>query len=160
MGSNFDEAFTEVFDEAFDYLLTSTRTYVTAIHLRDKFLAIQLILISEVMSIDSLLSKFRFDIGTKDNLEQTNLTMLPIHTYYDRIRDLEELERNKPVVFSNINPPLSVILTKTIDYVNDLYGSDYKQLLTINFKELLNEAQFFIFKVKRLLFVNREDKDR
>ena len=83
--------------------------------------------------------------------------MLPIQTYYDRISDLEELERKKPAVFSNIDPPLSVNLKKTIDYVNNLYDSDYKQLLTINFKELLNEAQFFIFKVKRLLFVNRED---
>ena len=159
MGSNFDEAFTEVFDEAFDYLLTSTRTYVTAIHLRDKFLAIQLILISEVMSIDSLLSKFRFDIGSKNSLEQKNLKMLPLQTYYERISDLEELEKNKPAIFSNINPPLSVNLKKTIDYVNNLYDSDYKQLLTINFKELLNEAQFFIFKVKRILFDNREDKD-
>lgn len=151
MTNNTEEGFTDVFKEAFDYLQTSTRTYVTAIHLRDKFLAIQLILISEVMSIDSLLNKFKFDIGTKDSLEQKSMNMLPIQTYYDRIRDLKQLEKNKTAIFSKFNPPLSENLKKTVDYVNNLYDSDYKQLLNINFKELLNEAQFFIFKVKRLL---------
>ena len=141
----------QIFEDAFDFLLTSTRTYVTAMHIRDKFLAIQLILVSEVMSVDALLDKFNVDKITLNAETVNKLSMARILTYKERIKELKSLEKRKKELFSDIQPALSSRLEETVEYVRRLYESDFRVLLDINYKVLLNDAQGFVFSVKNIL---------
>ncbi|MFX1513720.1 MAG: hypothetical protein ACFFCQ_14145 [Promethearchaeota archaeon] len=142
----------EIFEDAFSYLKMSLRTYVSATHVLEKLLASRLIVISMVMSVDALSIKYEDQVGgilklSEKNFENEDPLQAP---YYSRVAALRMVEDNYPELFPNNE--LSQGLSRAIDSLLLCYDDrGISNLLNLDFKTFLNEAQFFVLKIRSLI---------
>ncbi len=139
-----------VFEDAHGYLNSSIRVYVNATSTLDKLFAIKLVVLSMIIAVDALVEK----IGTSGNitfqshLEDSNF-FLPMAAYEQRVVELQSLEESNSQVKEL---SLSVRLQNSIDTLKFVYGKHgFRSLLSLNIKEFINNALFFILEVKELV---------
>jgi hypothetical protein len=141
----------ETFDDAFGYLKMALRTYVSATHVIEKLLGARLIVISMVMSVDGLLIKYeglmRSTVILQDDLEHEDPQQA---SYEARVVALRLVEDNFPDQFNDHR--LSEALSRAIDSLLLCYDErGIANLLDLDFKTFLNEAQFFVLKIRSLI---------
>ena len=136
-----------VFDDAHSYLNSSIRVYVNATSTLDKLFAIKLIVLSMIIAADALIESGSFsDFSFKGHLEDSDF-FLPVAAYEQRIKEIQILENNN----SWINdPPWSIRLQEAIDTLKFVYGKQgFHTLLSLNLKEFINNALFFILEIQQ-----------
>ena len=136
-----------VFEDAHSYLNSSIRVYVNATSTLDKLFAIKLIVLSMIIAADALIESGSFsDFSFKGHLEDSDF-FLPVAAYEQRIKEIQILENNN----SWINdPPWSIRLQEAIDTLKFVYGKQgFHTLLSLNLKEFINNALFFILEIQQ-----------
>lgn len=148
----------EIFDDAFSYLKMALRTYVSATHVLEKLLASRLIVISMVMSVDGLSAKHEDLVGRilkalENDWEKSD----PQKASYDsRVVALQIVEDNFPHQFTG--HLLSKALSRAIDSLLLCYDErGISNLLDLDFKAFLNEAQYFVLKIRSLIVKGDRD---
>lgn len=144
------------FKDANDYLRLALRTYVNAHRVLDKYLACKMLVISTVMATDVLLSHYMAQLGSltsvdvqpvNDLREKRSFTQ---SSYWARVKDLKRLEEMMPNLAASYS--FSTNLKQLLEEILSIEGEGgVKQLLGINFKELLNIAQFYILQIQKQL---------
>jgi hypothetical protein len=142
-----------VFDDAHLYLNSSIRTYVNATSTLDKFFAIKLIVLSQVLATDALIEKMGSctDTPFHGHLEDSDF-FLPMAAYEKRITELQIIETDLPNVG---NLELSLRMHKSIETLKFVYGKyGFRTLLSLNLKEFINNALFFIIDIQKIVEEN------
>ncbi len=145
------------FKDAQDYLRLALRTYVTAHRVLDKYLACKMLVISSIMATDVLLSHYVTKLGSltsviprSSSLQHAATTTHNESSYWARVKDLERLESAMPELTKTCT--FSKNLKKLLEEILPIEGEGgVKQLLRINFKELLNVAQLYVLQVLKVL---------
>ncbi len=147
------------FKDAREYLRLALRTYVSAHRVLDKYLACKMLVISTVMATDVLLSHYMTQLGsltpmyhgqTMNGQEKVTFSQ---SSYWARVKDLERLEATVPRIAETYS--FSKSLKRLLEEILPIEGEGgVRQLLGINFKELLNIAQFYILQTLKLLSEN------
>ena len=140
----------DVFDDAWDYLNLSIRTYVNATNAMHKLFALKTIVISMVIASDNLLEHFEEfpEIKFQGYIEESSF-FLPVEAYEQRVNDLAFLEEKL-----EIEPAFecSRRLRRALDTLKIAYGQyGLRSLLVINIKDFINDAQFFIQDIQELI---------
>ncbi|MHA1994757.1 MAG: hypothetical protein ACW97Z_09465 [Candidatus Hodarchaeales archaeon] len=139
-----------VFEDAHGYLNSAIRVYVNATTTLDKLFAVKLVVLSMIIAVDALMET----VGTSSNtpfqshLEDSNF-FLPMAAYEQRVTELQMLEEN----YSQIKDlSLTIRLQKSIDTLKFVYGKyGFRSLLSLNIKEFINNALFFILEIKEVV---------
>jgi hypothetical protein len=103
-----------------------------------------------IIAVDALMET----VGTSSNtpfqshLEDSNF-FLPMAAYEQRVTELQMLEEN----YSQIKDlSLTIRLQKSIDTLKFVYGKyGFRSLLSLNIKEFINNALFFILEIKEVV---------
>jgi hypothetical protein len=139
-----------VFEDAHGYLNSSIRVYVNATSTLDKLFAIKLVVLSMIIAADALMET----VGTSKNisfqshLEDSNF-FLPMAAYEQRVAELQKLEESNTQIE---DLSLAIRLQKSIDTLKFVYGKHgFRSLLSLNIKEFINNALFFILEIKELV---------
>ena len=81
-------------------------------------------------------------------LEDSNF-FLPITAYEQRVKEIQVLEEKSEW---NNNPSWAVRLQKSVDTLKFVYGKEgFRTLLSLNLKEFINNALFFIIEIQKLV---------
>ncbi len=139
-----------VFEDAHGYLNSSIRVYVNATTTLDKLFAIKLVVLSMIIAVDALMEKIGTDSNTsfQSHLEDSNF-FLPMAAYEQRVSELHSLENSNSKIKEL---SLTIRLQKSIDTLKFVYGKHgFKSLLSLNIKEFINSALFFILEIKELV---------
>ena len=140
----------KIFEDAHGYLNSSIRVYVNASSTLDKLFAIKLVVLSKVVTIDALIVSIGSSSDTpfQGHIEDSNF-FLPMAAYEQRIHELQYLEDVNPDIG---NLKLAMRLHHSIEILKFIHGNTgFRTLLSINFKELINNALFFIIDVQNLM---------
>ncbi|MFX0114246.1 MAG: hypothetical protein ACFFB3_06840 [Candidatus Hodarchaeota archaeon] len=134
------------------YLDTALRTYSCARHVRDKLLAVQLLVITMIMATDALLVRLASQMPVEFHaLPDTNLPDVPSHlsSYMSRVQDLRVLEEQYPSIRLTTDQTLADLLEGVLTALQKFYkGGSFGPLLQLNFKALLNDAFQFVSVVR------------
>ncbi|MHA1227814.1 MAG: hypothetical protein ACTSPV_13790 [Candidatus Hodarchaeales archaeon] len=136
-----------MYNDSREYLNNSIRAYVNANSTLDKFFAFKLIVISMVIAVDALIEHIE---GMPDtpflNYYEESSFFLPLVAYEQRINDLIFIEEK-----GMISPDyeFSRRFRKALDSLK--VASGLRSLLALNIKEYINEAQFFISDIQRIV---------
>lgn len=124
--------------------------YVNATSTHDKLFALKLVTLSMIVAADILIEKLDriSDTPFQSHLEESSF-FFPMAAYEQRITELYLLEE------SNLCPPqleFSRRLRKALDTLRVIHGQyGLRTLLVVNIKEFINEAQFFILNIQKLV---------
>ncbi len=139
-----------VFEDAHGYLNSAIRVYVNATTTLDKLFAVKLVVLSMIIAVDALMET----VGTSSNtpfqshLEDSNF-FLPMAAYEQRVTELQMLEENNSQIK---DLSLTIRLQKSIDTLKFVYGKyGFRSLLSLNIKEFINNALFFILEIKEVV---------
>jgi hypothetical protein len=116
----------------------------------DKLFAVKLIVLSMIVSADTLIEKLgrSSDTPFQSHVEESSL-FLPMAAYEQRIIDICLLEE-KDLVPSQFE--FSRRLRTALDTLKVIHGQySLRSLLAINIKEFINESQFFIIDIQSLV---------
>ena len=139
-----------VFDDSFEYLNNSIRTYVNATSTLDKLFAVKLVVLSMIVAADTLIEKQDkiSDTPFQSHLEESSF-FLPMAAYEQRVSELYTLEE-KDLIPANLE--FSRRLRKALDTLRVIHGQySLRSLLAVNIKEFINESQFFILDIQKLV---------
>ncbi|MFW9996469.1 MAG: hypothetical protein ACFFD4_30780 [Candidatus Odinarchaeota archaeon] len=147
----------ELFQNALEYLQESLRTYVLAKHIIDKLLATQLVVVSMIMSSDALILRYYDDLPekkTKPGLSTEGLETVHIDAYRERVRDLQLIGAKyflgKERDYSNEERELHIVLDQALNILEAVdLQKNLSALLSLNFKEFLNTATWFVLRIRR-----------
>ncbi|MHA1443945.1 MAG: hypothetical protein ACTSR4_04270 [Candidatus Hodarchaeales archaeon] len=142
-----------VFEDAHQYLNSSIRTYVNATSTLDKLFAVKLIVLSMVIAADVLIEKMgsSSDTSFHGHLEDSDF-FLPMAAYEKRITDLQIIETGH---LNLVDPELSLRMHKSIETLKFVYGKyGFRTLLSLNLKEFINDALFFILDIQEIVEKN------
>ena len=140
----------KIFEDAHGYLNSSIRVYVNASSTLDKLFAIKLVVLSQIVTIDALISEIGSSSDTpfQGHIEDSTF-FLPMAAYEQRIHELQSLEEKNPEIGKQ---KLAMRLHHSIEILKFIYGNTgFRTLLSINIKELINNALFFIIDVQNLM---------
>jgi hypothetical protein len=88
------------------------------------------------------------DTPYQGSLEDSNF-FLPIAAYEQRIKEIQILEGKNEW---NNDPSWAVRLQKSIDTLKFVYGKEgFGMLLSLNLKEFINNALFFIIDIQKIV---------
>lgn len=133
------------FEEILGYLNSSIRTYVTATSTLDKLMSVKMVVLAMVNASDVLIRKFGKEIIETKLDDSDDYFML--QWYQSRVKELRLLRRNKK--FRKYHFDLR--LNDAIEVLDKTFSPEaLKELLSLNMKAFINEAQQFIFEVRFL----------
>lgn len=139
-----------VFEDAHGYLNSSIRVYVNATTTLDKLFAVKLVVLSMIIAVDALMEV----VGAKSNtsfqshFEDSNF-FLPLAAYEQRITELQLLEEQNSQIK---DLSLAIRLQQSIHTLKFVYGKHgFRSLLSLNIKDFINNAMFFILEIKELV---------
>jgi hypothetical protein len=139
-----------VFEDAHGYLNSAIRVYVNATTTLDKLFAIKLVVLSMIIAVDALMEKLgtNSDISFHGTLEDSNF-FLPMAAYEQRVAELlSSSECNSQIQELS----LTIRLQKSINTLKFVYGKHgFRSLLSVNLKEFINNALFFILDIKEIV---------
>lgn len=134
------------------YLDTALRTYSSARHVRDKLLAVQLLVVTMIMATDTLLVRLASRMSVEfHSLPDTDFPDVPGHlsSYLSRVQDLRVLEEQYPSIRLTEDQSLADLLEGALIVLQKFYkGKSFGGLLQLNFKALLNDARQFVSVVR------------
>ena len=139
-----------MFEDAHGYLNSSIRVYVNATTTLDKLFAIKLVVLSKIIAVDALMEKMGSNSDTPfhGHLEDSNF-FLPMAAYEQRVAELHSLEESNSQLREL---SLAISLQRSIDTLKFVYGKHgFRSLLSLNLKEFINNALFFILEIKQLV---------
>ncbi|MFW9914730.1 MAG: hypothetical protein ACFFGZ_03880 [Candidatus Thorarchaeota archaeon] len=143
---------TDAIAQSTSYLDTALKTYSCARHVRDKLLAVQLLVITMIMSTDALLVRLASRMPVEfHNLPDEDLPDVPSHlsSYMSRVEDLRVLEEQHATIRLNEERTLAGLLEGVLVALQKFYtGGSFSSLLQLNFKALLNDAHQFVAVVR------------
>ena len=135
----------KVFDEILGYLNNSIRTYVTATTTLDKLLAVKLVILSMVNASDVLIRKYGKEVIDTKFVDSDDYFLL--QWYNSRVIELKRFRRRKK--FRKYQ--FDIRLQEALEVLEKTFSSDVlKELLSLNMKEFINEAQKFIYEIRYL----------
>ena len=139
---------TDEIAQAASYLDTALKTYSCARHVKDKLLAVQLLVITMVMSTDLLLVRLASRLPVEfHSLPDADLPDMPSHlsSYMSRVHDLRALEETDPSIRLTEGQSLADLLEGVLIALQEFYGGiSFGSLLQLNFKAHLNDAHSFV----------------
>jgi len=142
-----------VFEDAHQYLNSAIRTYVNATSTLDKLFAVKLIVLSMVIAADVIIDKMGSctDTPFHGHLEDSDF-FLPMAAYEKRITELQIIETDTLKIG---DLELSLRMHKSIETLKFVYGKyGFRTLLSLNLKEFINNALFFILDIQEIVEKN------